>query len=134
MTNEESNVDLLKEITRNAVMDSVKDEIRKMHSPEHEAFLKCLVGEITEDKDLKMSEWRPIGTAPKIGRILVCDKDGVISIAVWSQKYRSWIVFAGGFMVYDMSAEHAPSIRRVRNPTHWMSLPESPAKEESHDR
>lgn len=63
-----------------------------------------------------MSEWQPIESAPKDGRgILICkvpcDHWSGMFVAHWDE-WGEW-AFA--------------SDRFVRNPTHWMPLPPSPA-------
>lgn len=73
----------------------------------------------------RMSEWRPIETAPKDGtRVLVgrfapdrYKREGTIAVDYWHTGARNDFVGWGKFNMH-----HWP-------PTHWMPLPDPPAKE-----
>jgi hypothetical protein len=72
-----------------------------------------------------MSEWQPIETAPKDGKILAwCPQRGVCAPAYWNEdKYaknpRPYWTHWGERMCGTLAT-------RKDQPTHWMPLPEPP--------
>ena len=61
-----------------------------------------------------MSEWQPIETAPRDGKLIVVYTKGIIDIAFWNGPLEYWATFA---------------FYQSKRPTHWMPLPEPPEEE-----
>lgn len=72
---------------------------------------------VSEMMEANMSEWQPIGTAPRDSNILGWNQyDGVL---VYRPMYFSSKNFACWDAVYDTE-------NLAEAPTHWMPLPEAP--------
>jgi hypothetical protein len=69
-----------------------------------------------------MTEWQPIETAPKDGRILVCTGEREY-VAEWQDFKNSKTSIWNGWFVATNDTGGCGSFVA---PTHWMPLPESP--------
>lgn len=66
-----------------------------------------------------MADWYPIATAPKDRLVLLADNKWPlehvpVKVGTWYPERERWLIFGASW-----------------SPTHWMELPEGPAKEES---
>lgn len=59
-----------------------------------------------------MTNWQPIETAPKDGTEILVYSDGRVISTFWSFCAEDWVDVLRGYT--------------MRDPTHWMSLPEPP--------
>lgn len=66
-------------------------------------------------------EWKPIETAPKDGTDVLLFANDSIAIAAWQTDWPNRGEWATGYSCADYGDYY------VKNPTHWMSLPEPPA-------
>lgn len=60
-----------------------------------------------------MTEWQPIETAPRDGKLIVVYTEGIVDIAFYGAR-EHWVTFA---------------FNRGKSPTHWIPLPEPPEEE-----
>lgn len=76
-------------------------------------------------------DWQPISTAPKDNRgrlhyVIITDGLCMPDIALWQEERKEYVDAYGNRHLARPAGWFNVSRSRIRNPTHWMPLPEPP--------